>query len=109
MRMLDQAGAAERIDDAKLVVSELATNAVVHARSPFTVTVRVSQADVLIAVSDQSAQMPVRPDGSGHDDSGRGLALVTAVAEQWMVDQIPAGKRVWVQLRRTTGPDQANR
>ena len=63
-------------DTAALLVTELATNAVLHARSTFLVELRVGADAVRIAVSDTS---PVRPQRKRHGVSagtGRGLGLV---------------------------------
>src|SRR4051794_31392949 len=55
---LEQAGAADRIEEAKVVLTELATNAVLHARSPFNVSISVVGDRVGIAVRDQSTEPP---------------------------------------------------
>jgi anti-sigma regulatory factor (Ser/Thr protein kinase) len=86
------------LDDARLVISELATNAVRHARSPFEVTIRAEAARVRIAVADDSQAVPA----PGHPDveavSGRGLHLIGLLAHDWGVDHTPTGKVVWVEL-----------
>jgi anti-sigma regulatory factor (Ser/Thr protein kinase) len=97
---LNQVGATERVDDARWVVSELATNAVLHAGTPFTVSVGVYDREVDIAVCDESPQLPNR-ESSGEDETGRGLLLVATLADKWTAEKLPIGKRVWVQLRRT--------
>jgi anti-sigma regulatory factor (Ser/Thr protein kinase) len=57
---LNQVGATERADDVRWVVSELATNAVLHAGTPFTVSVGVYDREVDIAVCDESPRVPNR-------------------------------------------------
>lgn len=93
-------GYADRIDDAALIASELATNAVLHARSKFTVTLsRWPEGRIRVAVRDASAVRP-RPRRAGPlDGSGRGLALVEALASSWGADIVPDGKVVWGELR----------
>ncbi|WP_406411135.1 ATP-binding protein [Streptomyces halstedii] len=93
-------------DDARLVMTELVSNAVVHARRGLvrvTVT-RVTARRVRVAVVDFSAEQP-SPQSSGEDiESGRGLAIVEALSGQWGVDPLPWGKRVWAELEAFGAP-----
>ena len=84
---------------AGLLASELVTNAVLHAGG--TIRVRVSAGDgtVRVAVEDTSSSHPVPRRASDGDRSGRGLALVTHLAERWGVDDLDVGKEVWFELR----------
>lgn len=78
-----------------LVTSELASNAVLHARTPFVVRVEQVGAGVRVAVFDHSPRVPVpRPPEPG-SVTGRGLAIVTALAGSWGVDVVEDGKWVW--------------
>lgn len=87
-------------DEAALVATELASNAVVHAQSPFTVTVTCSDLGSLIEVDDESPQMPASPAAPLTGISGRGLRLVAAVASAWGVRPRPdEGKTIWAELR----------
>jgi anti-sigma regulatory factor (Ser/Thr protein kinase) len=86
------------VDDAQLVLSELTTNAVLHARSPFSVLVRRGPSGVRISVRDASHTRPtLQPDDSTRP-SGRGLRIVAAVSVAWGVDLSAAGKTVWAEL-----------
>jgi anti-sigma regulatory factor (Ser/Thr protein kinase) len=83
--------------DLALVVSELATNACVHARSPFMVTVERHDAGLLVEISDDDpAPVVVQPLTSG--PSGRGMHIVAAVAKQWGMAPGESGKTVWAVL-----------
>jgi anti-sigma regulatory factor (Ser/Thr protein kinase) len=86
--------------DASIVISELATNAVLHARSDFTVALTLGGATVRLSVSDASSQLPVVCDPSPTMISGRGLVLVAALGATWGTDAVGDGKEVWVELRR---------
>ncbi|WP_030549300.1 ATP-binding protein [Streptomyces albus] len=94
-------GMEDLADDGVLVVSELVSNAVRHARShAIRVTVtRPGPTRVRIGVVDKSARTPVVREPGDEDEGGRGLALVGALAEDWGTDTLPWGKRVWAQLR----------
>ncbi len=90
-------GAADLADDAALVVTELAANAIVHAHSWFTVILS-GHGDLLrISVRDASPEggEPLVPVPL------HGLGAVDALASRWGVESLGhAGKTVWVELRR---------
>jgi anti-sigma regulatory factor (Ser/Thr protein kinase) len=84
--------------DAKLVISELATNAVVHAGTPFTISLRPNGSTLRISVRDWSLARPIVRNSGLTDLSGRGLHLVAAMAHKWGVEADPDGKTVWAEL-----------
>lgn len=88
------------LDDARLIITELAGNAVAHARSPFTVSIHRGQSTVRILVRDGSRVVPAIRETSPTAPSGRGLRLVAALASRWGVDPAPDGKVVWAELTR---------
>jgi hypothetical protein len=89
------------IDDAAVVTTELATNAVLHARTDFTVSVsRRPDGTIRVSVRDASLVPPRRRQPAVLDGSGRGLGLVAAIAAGWGTDALPDGKVVWAQLGR---------
>jgi anti-sigma regulatory factor (Ser/Thr protein kinase) len=92
-------GCEDLADDAALVVSELATNAVLHARSGFTVSVSSLPPALWISVGDMSGALPTLRQASEADRSGRGLRLVAKVATGWGAKRLPHGKVVWAELR----------
>lgn len=94
------ASEGELCDTAQLVVTELATNAVTHARSAFSVAVSVLPHVLRIAVRDASAEDPESRLPSAEDTSGRGLLVVDAVAFRWGVRPLTDGKAVWAEIPR---------
>ena len=90
-------GAGELAGDVALVVTELAANAIVHARSAFTVILSVHSDVLRISVRDA-----VPLDGAGLRAAPlHGLAVVDALASRWGVESLGnAGKTVWVDLLR---------
>jgi hypothetical protein len=88
------------VDEAMLVLSELASNAVIHARSPFTISVRSDDSLLRIAVRDRCA-VPVTANGEQGllVRAPHGLAVIQALSTQWGVDETPDGKIVWAELR----------
>ncbi|MFI5756422.1 ATP-binding protein [Streptomyces sp. NPDC051569] len=92
----------ELTEDGALIVSELVSNAVQHARreSIRVVIDRPGVACVRIGVVDFSKAPPVPKESDDEDEGGRGLALVAELAEDWGTDTLPWGKQVWALLRR---------
>jgi hypothetical protein len=95
---LRPSGDTELVSNAALVVSELASNAVVHARSPFTVRIARGESSVRISVLDNDTRLPVPRTPPPDSYSGRGLALVSAVATAWGSIDAGVGKVVWAEL-----------
>jgi anti-sigma regulatory factor (Ser/Thr protein kinase) len=87
------------VDDAALVLSELATNAVLHAGTPFSVAARLEDATLRIAVQDGSQISTTERNGRLTPRTGHGLGLIEALSASWGVESVPGGKVVWAQLR----------
>lgn len=84
----------------QLLLSELVTNAVLHAQSAPDVAISLSRERVHVEVRDQDADV-VRPRRASDDEeSGRGLALVDALALAWGETHLPDGKVVWFDVAR---------
>ena len=88
----------EEVEVAVLLVSELASNAVRHARSPFTVSAVHHASTVRVEVEDASAQLPEVQRPSPDATTGRGMLLVDALAATWGSESTAGGKRVWFEL-----------
>jgi anti-sigma regulatory factor (Ser/Thr protein kinase) len=90
-------------DAVAIIVSELATNVVLHTSSEFTVNIERSDAEIRVAVSDRDPNIPVARTPRPDETSGRGLQLVQALAADWGVSAADdrVGKTVWftVSLR----------
>lgn len=91
-------GCLEVLDSAELVVSELVTNAVLHAGLPVRLTVVGADNFVRIEVHDRSRDIPVRSQLQASGMTGRGLALVDAVSQGWGADPTSDGKIVWAEI-----------
>jgi anti-sigma regulatory factor (Ser/Thr protein kinase) len=87
------------LDDAQLVVSELAANAVLHARTAFSVVARWEEDGVLVSVDDSSPAMPILRNPGPATPTGRGLRLVALLARDWGVEATSPGKTVWARLK----------
>jgi anti-sigma regulatory factor (Ser/Thr protein kinase) len=95
-------GVGELVEDAALVVSELATNAVLHAAGENSIEMEVLRTSrgVRISLSDGSAVVPVRAELTTNLPAGRGLHIVAALASDWGTERHADGKRVWVDMER---------
>jgi anti-sigma regulatory factor (Ser/Thr protein kinase) len=95
-------------DDVILAVGELAANAVLHARTSFTVTVCRDPAQLTVEVADHNSRLPAMGQPPLGALSGRGLMLVDAVSTAWGVrtDQ-SEGKLVWAQFDASEDPPPA--
>ncbi|MBB1253901.1 ATP-binding protein [Streptomyces alkaliterrae] len=98
-----------------LLISELVTNAVVHAGCPSVLRMllparQVEGCAVRVEVADGSNRAPCRRHAGGDDTGGRGLELVDGLADRWGWDCDAQGKRIWCELdargpaRSTTAP-----
>ncbi|MFN7148285.1 MAG: ATP-binding protein [Microthrixaceae bacterium] len=81
-----------------LVVSELATNAVLHARTEFVVRVSSDDGAVRVAVYDASSGRPEMGTMDPAAVTGRGLGIVESLASSWGIDDAEGGKWVWAEL-----------
>jgi anti-sigma regulatory factor (Ser/Thr protein kinase) len=96
------------VEDIRLVVSELATNAMEHARTPFTVTLSASDGTVRLTVRDGSASVPVRAVPQATDVRGRGLVLVELLSREWGTStDRPGSKSVWASFATRPTPQPA--
>jgi anti-sigma regulatory factor (Ser/Thr protein kinase) len=93
-------GRGDLIEAANFVVSELATNALLHARCGYAVSVWRRADTVRIAVRDDSSEAPVRRRASADATGGRGLTIVARFARDWGHESFDDGKLVWADLPR---------
>ena len=97
----------EVLDDVKLLVSELVTNAVIHAGSDVQVAVRLLTDAIRIEVVDRAPVVSLRPSDPADDaESGRGLLLVETMASAWGVEPLDGGKAVWFEVPRIDTEDR---
>lgn len=90
-------------DDAALVVTELLTNALRHARplpsEKIDVDWEVDDYGVMVRITDGGgATYPELLDSGPDDLTGRGLAIVDSIASNWGVEVDPDRVTVWAYL-----------
>lgn len=101
---LEDLGLDDLVDAAALAVSELVTNALLHAHTPVELVVHAEAAAVRVEVCDGSALLPVVRGYGGYATTGRGLGLVASLVTDLGVEpRGTAGKAVWFTLRQPAG------
>ena len=93
--LADVFGDHARCGELLLCVSEVVTNAVLHARSAATITVRRTADLLRVEVRDDDPSPPVRQPHSTIASTGRGLRILDDLAVRWGTRPTDAGKVVW--------------
>ncbi|MBW8485817.1 SpoIIE family protein phosphatase [Actinomadura parmotrematis] len=89
-------GLADLTDTVQLLVSELVTNALVHGAGAIGMRL-VRMGTLRCEVHDDGPELPRLCQTGAHDESGRGLQLVSHLAERWGTDRTDRGKVVWFE------------
>ena len=88
----------EAVDAAALALSEIVTNALVHAGTPMRLRVILAPSAVRVELADGSVHLPLPRDYSRAAGTGRGLHMVTEVVDQWGAHHDEDGKVVWFEI-----------
>ncbi|MFH8381594.1 PAS domain S-box protein [Kitasatospora sp. NPDC018058] len=91
-------GEVHRAADARLLTSELLANAVQHAKGPVRLSLYRHASELAIEIADRSPHLPQPRLAENDDESGRGLLLVDALADNWGVRPAVEGKTTWFTL-----------
>lgn len=96
-------GRRHLVDDAALCVTEMAANSALHSGSPYMqVRLRDLEPGVRLSVEDDGALVPLRAVAPSPVESrgttGRGLVIVSVLAESWGIEERVDGRRVWAEL-----------
>jgi anti-sigma regulatory factor (Ser/Thr protein kinase) len=83
------------VEEVVLMASELVTNAYVHGRPPIDLRLRRTGSEVVLEVQDRAAYRPRRRRAENDDEHGRGLAIVSVLADRWGSRATGTGKSVW--------------
>jgi anti-sigma regulatory factor (Ser/Thr protein kinase) len=90
--------APDALDVVALLVTELVTNAILHARTPLQLQIETRPGHVRLCVGDTSDRQPEVRTYATDAVTGRGLALVETLASSWGVNSTPTGKVVWCEI-----------
>jgi len=80
-----------------LLTSELASNAVIHAKTPFTVRAHVDRSVIHVAICDSAGRQPAVVTRDATTTGGWGLSMVDAVATRWGVEA-DVTTTVWFEI-----------
>lgn len=96
-QQLEEWGLDDLDYDASVVLSELVTNAVLHAKTEIELTVSHDKS-LRLEVRDSSASPPAARDAGASSSTGRGLHLVAALTTSWGFVPNDEGKVVWAEF-----------
>ena len=89
------------VDDAMLLMSEIVTNALLHAGTAIEVSVHCTDDRLRVEVVDGSSTHPILREHPTLAGTGRGLWLLDELATRWGIDPEATGKVVWFELSAT--------
>lgn len=104
-------GRSELVECAELGVSELVTNALLHATAPIQVRVRGTREHPRVEVRDGSRERPLLPSSAPDEEDdllltfGRGLSIVARCSDAWGAEIEVDGKTVWFAPASTFAED----
>ena len=82
----------------ELILTELVTNAFIHARSRCRIRVRYATDVLRLEVRDDGLGVPDPQASYPDNEHGRGMLLISALAKAWGVESESSGKLVWAEL-----------
>ena len=89
----------EDVETAMLVMSELVTNAALHAGTECEIELRGTPGGLVIRVSDFDTQVGLKGNAFGAEmTTGRGLRMLEVLCRRWGVEPWDRGKTVWCEL-----------
>lgn len=97
-KALNGAADPDLVDAAELVVSELVTNAVVHAATEVHLHITAEDDAIRVEVEDGSTHLPVRRTWAQTAGTGRGLLIVEQNVDRWSAARTARGKVVWFEI-----------
>ena len=108
--MLHDWADAEQVDSAVLMVSEMATNVLVHTDGDALMVAQATgehgERRLRVEVSDGSDELPHKRRPGEMASSGRGLVLMEMLAHAWGVDPRGSGKSIWFELYESAEPSK---
>ena len=96
--LLVESGRDDLVETAALLVSEVVTNALLHAGTPIDVRASLDRNRLRVEVSDRSVHAPVRRRYAATAGTGRGMLMLEQMVDDWGVRRHRDGKTVWFLL-----------
>jgi CheY-like chemotaxis protein len=89
------------VEKIQLLISEVVTNAVEYSQQEIHVEVFIQPSSIRVEVTDKSTDLPKLRIPEADSPTGRGLMIVSSVADRWGVNTFDEGKTVWFELNRS--------
>lgn len=96
--VMSRADADDQSDAALVALSEIVTNALVHAGTEVVLRIRSTSEGTRVEIEDGGGYLPVRQHLPGTAVTGRGLQLVEALTDRWGSRRRGSGKVVWFEI-----------
>ena len=96
--LLASADREDLVETAVLLISEVVTNALLHAGTPIDVAAHLDEDGLRVEVGDGSLHLPVRRRYATTAGTGRGLMMLEQLVDDWGVSRHVDGKTVWFRL-----------
>ena len=93
----------DSLDNAQLAISEIVTNALVHAGTAMRLRVLTADEGFRVELTDGSTRLPSQRDFGTSAPTGRGLLLVEELSTRWGAHAVPDGKVVWFEISAEAG------
>ncbi len=97
-RSLTAAGRDDLVETAELLVSEVVTNALLHAGTPIDVALSMRPEGLFVEIGDGSPHLPSRRSYTATARTGRGLMMLEQMVDDWGVVANPPGKTIWFHV-----------
>ncbi|MDX3066744.1 ATP-binding protein [Streptomyces sp. ND04-05B] len=89
----------QTLETVELLAGEVIANAVLYTDAPCDVSVMRADERLRVEVTDTDASLPSTVEAGPNDESGRGLLLVSALADAWGTQPEPPGKTTWFEIK----------
>ncbi len=96
----------ESLDAAQLAISEIVTNALVHAGTSMRLRILLADEGFRVELTDGNSRLPSQRDFGTSAPTGRGLLLVEELVTRWGAHPVPDGKVVWFEISDESGMDE---
>jgi anti-sigma regulatory factor (Ser/Thr protein kinase) len=88
----------ESVELAAILTDEVVANAIKHGEPPIELALGGGDDRIEVAVTDRGAELPVLRTPEPAAQSGRRMRIVALLSDEWRVEELPRGKRIWFRL-----------
>ncbi len=88
----------ECIELAAILTDEVVANAIKHGEPPIVLALGGDDDQIEVTVTDHGPDLPVLRTPGPAAQTGRGMRIVDVLSDEWGVEELPRGKRIWFRL-----------